>query len=137
MSGDRLPRPSVSALKARSQALIPRKKKLQILGDIEIGLRSLESNLRDGHPSSGSKVISISNPLQGVVEYGRLLEEVVRLLRHESLTSLGNILRSDALYLNGRNLDSLDISEQSGDIQSEEIEGIVARLTRLEEWLEV
>ena len=113
------------------------KKKQQIVNDIEIGIRSIESNLRDGKPSNVANSIPITNPLQGAVEYGRILEDVAKLLHYETLSSLEKILRSDALYLNGRKLDTLDISEQKGNELSEELEHIVARLTLFEEWLGV
>ena len=132
-----MPRPSVSALKARTQAPMSSKKKQQIVNDIEIGIRSIESNLRHGKPSNVSKPIPITNPLQGAVEYGRILEDVSKLIHYETLSSLEKILRSDALYLSGRKLDTLDISEQKGNELSEEVELIVARLTLFEEWLGV
>jgi len=113
------------------------KKKNKIIDDIEVGIRSIESNLRDGKPSNVSNTIPITNPLQGAVEYGRILEDVAKLLHYDTLYSLEKILRSDALYLSGRKLDTLDISEQKGNELSEEIENIVARLTQLEEWLGV
>ena len=132
-----LPRPSVSSLKVRTQALMSSKKKQQIIDDIEVGIRSIKSNLYDGKTSKVSNSIPITNPLQGAVEYGRILEDVAKLLHYETLSSLEKILRSDVLYLSGRKLDTLDISEQKGNELSEEREVIVARLTQLEEWLGV
>ena len=132
-----LSRPSVSSLKARTKALMSSKQKNQIIVDIEVGIRSIESNLHDGKTSKVSNSIPITNPLQGAVEYGRILEDVAKLLHYETLSSLEKILRSDALYLSGRKLDTLDISEKKKNEPSEEIENIVARLTQLEEWLGV
>ena len=132
-----MPRPSVSTLKARSKAIISSKAQEKMLTDIELGLRVIQSNLRETPSVSKRVELQITSPLMATVEYGRLLEGVAKLLRHESLRSLDNILRSDQLYLSGQSLSALDISGEENSIRFNEIDEILSRLEALENWLEV
>jgi len=108
-----------------------------MLTDIELGLRVIQSNLRETPSVSKRVELQITSPLMATVEYGRLLEGVAKLLRHESLRSLDNILRSDQLYLSGQSLSALDISGEENSIRFNEIDEILSRLEALENWLEV
>jgi hypothetical protein len=108
-----------------------------MLDDIELGLRTIQSNLREAQSATEIDVLQISSPLTATVEYGRLLEGVAKLLRHESLRCLDNILRSDQLYLTGQSLSALDISEEENTIRFAGINDIFSRLETLEKWLGV
>tara|TARA_Y100001968_G_C19339092_1_gene708494 strand:- start:728 stop:1054 length:327 start_codon:yes stop_codon:yes gene_type:complete len=108
-----------------------------MLADIELGLRTIQSNLQEAHSPTQRDPLQITSTLTATIEYGRLLEAVAKLLRYESLRSLDNILRSDQLYLSGQSLSALDTSSEENTIRFSEIDQIVSRLEALENWLEV
>ena len=127
----------MSTLKARSKANISSKVQQKMLADIELGLRTIQSNLQEAHSPTQRDPLQITSTLTATIEYGRLLEAVAKLLRYESLRSLDNILRSDQLYLSGQSLSALDTSSEENTIRFSEIDQIVSRLEALENWLEV
>ena len=132
-----MPRPKVSALKAKSKATLSNKTISSVVDDIGNGLRTIESNMIDEIELIPPKGVVIDNQFLAAIAYGRLLADVSIFLRRECLSNFASILRSDKMYLSNRNLNQVDNSEVNMLENPQLLSSLVTRLVELENWLEV
>jgi len=131
-----LPRTLPSTLRIHSKANLSTNVRSKIIDCIENGLRILDSNNNEIKVSQ-NEVKEISNSNNAAIEYGRIIVNLASLINYESLVRFGEILRSDRSYMEGTNINNLDISHNASLVSSEIVENLSLRLKKIEEWLGV
>ena len=131
-----LPHALPSLLKIHSKANLSDNEILKMIVSINQGLRILEPNSEEIHKNQ-KEVIEIRDSSTAAIEYGRLIVDFSALISSQSLVGLGEILRSDRLYLEGNNISSLDVTTNPSILYLDMLDNLSLRLERIEEWLEM